>query len=1152
MSFPFRSFLSLTILTVLLLCPQLACASGPAGSPGSGADSRWLDGYHLPEGCDGPVNAVVELPTGSLVFGGSFRTCGDQVVNGVARYEISTGTWWPLGYAGGAGVDGEVHSLALFQGDLYVGGRFVEVNQGSPSPTRSFGIARWDGTQWHPVGGGVVYSLPQEPHWVSVNVLLATEDRLFMGGNFVGAINSGGAVTARGIAYWDGGQFFPLQGILGQGVAGTVGALLMQGDDLFVGGMFSSVDVGGPETVDARNLARWNGSVWSPVGPAGNGVEGAVNALAWFQGSLHVAGEFQSAGMVDQAVPAARIAAWNGVSWAALGTGSGGVSWHVRSLLVDGDTLLVGGPFSEVDIGSPVPVPAVGLARWNGSAWSAPERALSGGVYAMCHTQTGLLAAGIFSRAEGSDGQLRPANRIARWSVDGWTALSVPGGLGSNGAIRAILAVGDHLYVGGGFTRIGGINANGVAMWDGKSWNALGHGGGTGIAGGVWALAYSDGVLYVGGQFNRVNANGPEVAARGVARWDGSAWSALQDPGGGIGVAGDAFALAILDGHLYVGGQFQQAGVEGSAPISARYVARWNGQAWHALGSGSSIANGTSGPVHALAVMGGALYVGGAFSSVASIDGSLTAHGVARWSGSLWSTLGKGNSNGLRSGTVFALVGHQGQLYAAGSFSQATAGDGSLIQVSGIARWNGMGWQGLGFGGGDGGFDPGRFSALASDGGHLYAGGWFGRANAIGTYALATGNIARWNGTTWSRLGRGTDAWVHAIARTPDGRLHVGGEFAVAGGKASRHLAVHAIDDASAFLDVEIETLEAGQVTSDPPGINCPGTCTAAFPVGAQVSLVASAPAGSRFLGWAGAECPGPATCTIGIVTDTQVKAGFATPEGRSLRFRNRTSLDQRGNRVMIPLQTPERPANVGADDMTIELYLRADSQNAATTPCADVQDAWTQGNLIVNRDNLGVADHGRFGLSLMDGRLAFGVTKATQGTTACGVTDLRDNRWHHVAVTRRASDGLIELWLDGELEASAGGPAGDVSYRQDRPRYRFRDPYLELGGFKWGSSSTRDFSGWIDELRISRVRRYSAAFPPPPSMSADAETVLLFRFDEGAGSLLFDESGHPGGGSHGAREKGGIEPGPCWSRESAGPGGLFDNDFEVPGCPRN
>jgi List-Bact-rpt repeat protein len=73
----------------------------------------------------------------------------------------------------------------------------------------------------------------------------------------------------------------------------------------------------------------------------------------------------------------------------------------------------------------------------------------------------------------------------------------------------------------------------------------------------------------------------------------------------------------------------------------------------------------------------------------------------------------------------------------------------------------------------------------------------------------------------------------------------------------------------------------SGTVTSSPSGINCGGTCTAAFDQGASVTLTATAESGSLFTGWSGEGCSGTGTCIVTMDAAKSVTANF-TP-GRVL-----------------------------------------------------------------------------------------------------------------------------------------------------------------------------------------------------------------------------------------------------------------------------
>jgi len=92
---------------------------------------------------------------------------------------------------------------------------------------------------------------------------------------------------------------------------------------------------------------------------AGGGAFAGVQALAVNGTDLYAGGIFTTAG----GVPANYIAKWNGMSWSALGTGTGGSVW---ALAASGMDLYVGGGF-----GTAGGVTVNYIAKWNGTSWSA-------------------------------------------------------------------------------------------------------------------------------------------------------------------------------------------------------------------------------------------------------------------------------------------------------------------------------------------------------------------------------------------------------------------------------------------------------------------------------------------------------------------------------------------------------------------------------------------------------------------------------------------------------------------------------------------------------------------------------------------------------------------------------------------------------------
>lgn len=229
-----------------------------------------------------------------------------------------------------------------------------------------------------------------------------------------------------------------------------------------------------------------------------------------------------------------------------------------------------------------------------------------------------------------------------------------------------------------------------------------------------------------------------------------------------------------------------------------------------------------------------------------------------------------------------------------------------------------------------------------------------------------------------------------------------------------------------------------------------------------------------------------------------------------ALRFQGASSADRQ--RVRLPLASPARASNVGAGDFTLEWWLKALPGDNMTwtvtqtiTATCGVNDGWLNGSILFDRDVWGAADYGEYGVSLADGRVALGVNNGLAGTTLCGTAQVADGAWHHLAVTRRRSDGWLRIFVDGSLDVEGAAPAGDVSYRAGRavdPLNGANDPYLFVGGRKVFVDPARlpAFTGWVDEVRLSAGLRYTSttqAFTPTLRFAPDAATAALYHLDD-------------------------------------------------------
>jgi hypothetical protein len=634
----------------------------------------------LGSGLNGTANAMALTATGELYVGGKFTQAGGVPARNVARWNGST--WSALGLGVESNIRSElaeVDALALAaNGDLYVGGFFDQA--GSLTDTNN--LARWDGTAWSRLGT-LAYNGTNS--YVKSLVVAASGD-LYVGGQFTRAGNA----NATRIAKWNGSVWTTLgQGIGSVSTDGVFAMALAPNGDLYAGGSF--VQAGGRA---ANALAKWNGTAWTPfiafpVTGLGNGVNSYVQALAVAaNGDLYVGGLFTQVGRTNTT----GVAKWDGAAWSTLGAGvgnGGGSGAYALSLAASGELYAVG-LFDRAGA-----LPVENLARWNGVAWTtAPGTAALGlnqQILAVAVASNGdVYVGGLFYRAGGV-----AANNVAKWNGTMWSALG--SGITAAGSafnldpavFSLAIAPNGDLYVGGYFSLVGSLRANNIARWNGSTWSTLGTGNTTnGVSGDGFSLAIvhalavaPSGDVYVGGNF--IAAGGQP--ANFVARWSGTAWSSLGT-GPANGVYGVVSALVVApSGNLYVGGNITQAGGQ-----PALRVAKWNGAAWSPLGMGLSQSGSPYCTVSALALApNGDLYAGGDMT----IAGTVPVNHVAKWNGTAWSAVGTGVGIAINNGVQALALAATGELYAGGTFGQAGA-----LPVANVARWDGTTWNPLGTG----------------------------------------------------------------------------------------------------------------------------------------------------------------------------------------------------------------------------------------------------------------------------------------------------------------------------------------------------------------------------------------------------------------------------------------------------------------------
>ncbi len=767
--------LLLNLLAGSIVTAPVVQAEGAAVQ--AAGDEAWDNRFGLPGVEGGEVDSVAVAANGDIYIAGRFTKAGNVEANHIARWDGRQ--FHPLG----EGLNDAPAQIVTDGNDVYAVGGFSAAGFVSAN-----GIARWDGTEWSAVGAGEGATNEYGDHgWLYSATIYAGQ--LIIGGQF----RAVDGVAANNIAAWDGTGWSALD--MGVGELdwdgnwipqGEVHALLAVGDKLYVGGSFALADA-----VTVNSLAVWNGSQWAAIG---GGVQmredgqtnlGKVVALAYGGNTLYAGGYFNLA----DGKSADYVAQYNGGVWSALGAGVKPKQFSTESpistlLYMDG-LLYAGGDFTAAG-GKNVDL----IAAWDGANWSE----VAGGIANEGYDKVYTLAAGGDFVVAGGYFRVISNKRVESVSIlsgGDWLALGqgVSTDYGDTPGKPHALAADeqDNIYVGGEFTRLGGLAAKNIGMWDGQHWQNIGDADSY-----VTALVVGDGFLYAGGNFTQIGG----VAASHVAAMNLQTrqWSPLSS-----GINDTVNALAYSDGILYAGGAFKSAG-----NVNAEDVAYWDGAAWHAFGAKARIfevgdKGGEVGTyVNAVAVAGDSVYIGGHFQTIQfgtntqDLSSFAVVHNVVEWNAATdsWGRVGTPAQPGVTTGgysgfgtDVYALALVGNSLFIGGKFNQA----GGAAAAGGLARWDRAVEQWISIDGSLGGLDDAHVRGLAPSGADLLVAGKFTSAGAA-----PARYIARLDTTTnqWTALGSGlrwyNDIYTQAdtVLAAPSG-VYVGGQFDRAGEKGS-------------------------------------------------------------------------------------------------------------------------------------------------------------------------------------------------------------------------------------------------------------------------------------------------------------------------------------------------------------------------------
>lgn len=459
----------------------------------------------------------LDLYAGTLFVGGDFVRMQGKTRNHLASLEATTGTlstWDP-------GSDGTVHVIHVANGVCYVGGSFSELGSLMRVNVGAVDLMSGFATGWAPYVGGSVYGLT------------TTSSSVMVVGNFS---------SVDGQPRLRFASFHPLSGVLDAlalDLNDTARAIAEDGGNACIGGSFTAYRVVARRNAAAIDLTTGRVTAWKPD------PDNSVYTLAGHGATLYLGGYFSVVGGAARRY----LASVDAVTGAA-------TPWNpaannaIYAIAVRSPNVYCGGVFSTIGGASRARLAAFDLETGALTSWNPGSNST---VNALVARDSTILACGAFFYIGG-------LNRygIAELSLGTGAATAFEPPVQPD-QIRCMQVIGQRVFVGGDFTRlgttprlfIGALDADTGQLLD---WNP-------GMSGYPYAMASQGGLLYVGGSYNTIgSATHWFLAAVDVSTGVPDTWSADADS--------PINAIAVAGTRLFVAGGFSRIGCGAQACIA--------------------------------------------------------------------------------------------------------------------------------------------------------------------------------------------------------------------------------------------------------------------------------------------------------------------------------------------------------------------------------------------------------------------------------------------------------------------------------------------------------------------------------------------------------------------------------------------------------
>ncbi len=470
---------------------------------------------------DGPVSALA-VGDSAIYVGGEFLHIAGQARSNLAALDAEHAValaWDPRPDVAPYGDTPSIFSLRVVDSRVYVAGRFLELAGREHRFIAALDATTGTASAWDPGADDLVYAI--EAQGSTVYVAGAFHQIGGQSRRFLAALDSLTAAASD----WD-----PRPNL-------AANALAVGGSTIYAGGGFTSVGSESRSCLASFDLTTGAATGWDPR------ADDLVATLAIDHGVVYVGGFFRHVSGVTRA----HAAALDAVSGRLTGWDPG-TDGTVYDLALHGDRVYLGGYFGSIGGGAPAYLARVDTVTGQADAWD-PQ--LSAGVYCLKRFSSRLYAGGNFRSAGGEVRGFGAAWNLSDGSLSAWDPVA-------DGPLAALDVTDRGVYLGGHFTSIGGEPRNGLAAVDSeqglvRAWDPDPRNDSIYDPADADGIHVEGGSVYVGGGFTRIGGqNRDRLASLDAVTGDSDEWN----PGANNHVR----TFVVKDGVVYAGGNFTVAG----------------------------------------------------------------------------------------------------------------------------------------------------------------------------------------------------------------------------------------------------------------------------------------------------------------------------------------------------------------------------------------------------------------------------------------------------------------------------------------------------------------------------------------------------------------------------------------------------------------